>query len=98
MPRFTCYYEPMLFIKQHAYGAKKYKHCLNVWVEDACKVLGRGFNLKLEGGLCCTGDENVLCCPYPPHACRDKSGLQQSPPYDTPPQQKSAIRCHWLVM
>ena len=55
MPRFTCYYEPMLFIKQHAYGAKKYKHCLNVWVEDACKVLGRGFNLKLEGGLCCTG-------------------------------------------
>jgi len=25
---------------------KKYRHCPNVWVEDACKVLGWGFNLK----------------------------------------------------
>ncbi len=27
-------------------GPKKYRHCPNVWVEDACKVLGRGFNFK----------------------------------------------------
>jgi len=27
-------------------GPKKYGHCPNVWVEDACKVSGCGFNLK----------------------------------------------------
>ena len=27
-------------------GPKKYRHCPNVWVEDACKVLGCGFNVK----------------------------------------------------
>jgi hypothetical protein len=27
-------------------GPKKYRHCPNVWVEDACKVLGHGVNLK----------------------------------------------------
>ena len=32
--------------KLHAYRPKKYGHCPKVWVEDACKVLGRGFNLK----------------------------------------------------
>jgi hypothetical protein len=31
-------------------GPKKYRHCPNVWVEDACKVLGRGFNLKVAIG------------------------------------------------
>ncbi len=30
-------------------GPKKYGHCPNVWVEDTCKVLGRGFK-KL--GVC----------------------------------------------
>jgi hypothetical protein len=27
-------------------GPKKYRHYPNVWFEDACKVLGRGFNLN----------------------------------------------------
>ncbi len=31
-------------------GPKKYGHCPNVWVEDACKVLGPGYNvLGLKG-------------------------------------------------
>jgi hypothetical protein len=30
----------------HIMGAKKYGQCPNVWVEeDACKVLGSGFNV-----------------------------------------------------
>ncbi len=32
-------------------GCKKCRHCLNVWVEDACKVLGRDFNLKSAVGV-----------------------------------------------
>ncbi len=27
-------------------GPKKYRNCPNACGEDACKVLGRGFNLK----------------------------------------------------
>ena len=27
-------------------GSKKYRHCPNIWAEDACKVLGCGVNLK----------------------------------------------------
>ena len=27
-------------------GPKKYRNCPNVFGEDFCKVLGRGFNLK----------------------------------------------------
>jgi hypothetical protein len=27
-----------------------YRHCPNVWVEDACNVLGCGFNLKWAVG------------------------------------------------
>ncbi len=27
-------------------GPKKYRNCPNVCVDDVCKVLGRGFNLK----------------------------------------------------
>jgi hypothetical protein len=47
MPRFTCYYEPMLELPIYMHmGPKKYRPCPNVWVEDACKVLGCGFNLK----------------------------------------------------
>jgi len=46
MPRFTCYYEPMLKLPNYMHmGHKKYGHCPNVWVEDACKVLGPGFNV-----------------------------------------------------
>jgi hypothetical protein len=26
-------------------GSKQYGQCPNVWVEDACKVLGSGFNV-----------------------------------------------------
>jgi len=29
---------------------KKYRHCSNVWVEDACKALGHCFNLNLAVG------------------------------------------------
>ena len=46
MPRFTCYYEPMLKLLNYMHmGPKKYGQCPNVWVEDACKVLGSGFNV-----------------------------------------------------
>ncbi len=31
-------------------GPKKYRPCPNACVEDACKVLGRGFNLKWAVG------------------------------------------------
>ena len=31
-------------------GPKKYGYCPNVQVEDTCKVLGRGFNLKCAVG------------------------------------------------
>jgi hypothetical protein len=47
MPRFTCYYEPMLKLPNYMHmGPKKYGQCPNVWVEDAWKVLGSGFNVK----------------------------------------------------
>ncbi len=46
MPRFTCYYEPMLKLPNYMYG-----HFSNVWVEDACKVLGPGFNSGPLGPL-----------------------------------------------
>jgi hypothetical protein len=46
MPRFTCYYELMLKLPNYMHmGPKKYGRCPNVWVEDACKVLGSGFNV-----------------------------------------------------
>ena len=39
MPRFTCYYEPMLKLPNYMHmGLKKYGQCPNVWVEDVCKV------------------------------------------------------------
>jgi hypothetical protein len=37
--------EAYVVVNMHM-GPKKYRHCPNVWVEDACKVLGCGFNLK----------------------------------------------------
>ena len=43
MTRFTCYYELMLKFSNYMHmGPKKYGQCSNVWVEDACKVLGSG--------------------------------------------------------
>jgi hypothetical protein len=46
MPHFTCYYEPMLKLPNYMHmRPKKYGHCPNIRVEDACKVLGPGFNV-----------------------------------------------------
>jgi hypothetical protein len=46
MPRFTCICEPLLELPNSMHmGPKKYGQCSNVWVEDACKVLGSGFNI-----------------------------------------------------
>jgi hypothetical protein len=46
MTRFTGYYEPMLKLPNYMHmGPKKHGQYPNVWVEDACKVLGSGFNV-----------------------------------------------------
>jgi hypothetical protein len=40
MPRFTCYYEPMLKLPNCMHmGHKYYRQCSHIWLEDVCKVL-----------------------------------------------------------